>query len=779
MRRLKAHPVWSAALLLAGLTAVFMGRALWPPAGMVLGGHDMIGYYYPYYEAVRTALLAGRLPVWEPNLFGGYPFMAQPQQSAFYPPSWINLIVPTNIGVSWYMAFHIWLAGLGMFLFVRTMGARWLPAILAGVGFAFSGLLAGRLWAGHSAVYAVDAWAPWILLGLAWSVKRGTWTAALVAGVPVGLSILAGHIPSFLYIAILWGAFALYLFITSPDRRGLVVRQTAVMALIGLALSAVQLAPFLQFSLSSERVAEADYAFATDYSLPPAHLITLLIPEFFGEPTRVGYWSVPTFEELSYYAGVMAVLGLLLALRRPSRLSIFYILVIVFGLWLALGRYGVLYELAYTYIPPFRLVRAPGRAAFFYLFAASALLAHTLSQWRGVSLGERRERLRVYWPVSVGAVALGLTTALAATGAVFMAVHPTDTSGRLWQQIGGYSLALAVLIIGAGLVWLYLDIGVRSPDSTEPNLSRQTRNALLGIGLVLLVTADMWFFAFKFVRLESAAPDPIWTDARTLLAGEVSGRVLPWGVPLFSQNGAMQVDLPSVFGYDSLEPAAHIALASSVPDPRSSAYDVLGARYVLAGGPLDDFMSGERPLTLVGQQGAAWLYERARFLPLARLVIAYEVIPDGAAAITRIHDPAFDPAHTVILAAAPACELGPDSADPGAADVLAHTPNRWTVRVTTDVPAIHILTENAYPGWQVTVDGQAAEVLIAYTSVRAVCVPAGEHVVEWTYHPTIYWIGGVITLAALALLVAAVALSWRRRRKAMTVEPDEGRQADA
>ena len=49
-------------------------------------------------------------------------------------------------------------------------------------------------------------------------------------------------------------------------------------------------------------------------------------------------------------------------------------------------------------------------------------------------------------------------------------------------------------------------------------------------------------------------------------------------------------------------------------------------------GPLDEFTEGERGLALVGQRGAAWVYEWARPLPLARLVYAAEVIPDSAAA---------------------------------------------------------------------------------------------------------------------------------------------------
>ena len=363
----RRRPVLTAALLLLALSLLFMGLALWPSGGQILGGHDMRGYYFPYYELVRESIRSGSLPFWEPTLFNGYPFMAQPQQNAFYPPLWPGYILPMNVGISLYMLIHIWLAGMGMFLLVRFLNGRWLPAVLAAIAFAFSGLLAGRLWAGHSTVYALVAWTPWIVLGLLWSVKKGSFWTAVIAGLPMGLALLAGHIPSFLYVGMIWGLFFLYLFISENGRRWLVVRQAAIMLLVGLALAAVQLAPFLQFSMASGRLAEADYNFATDYSLPPAHLLTLLVPEYFGEPTRVGYWSVPTFEELTYYAGLLAILGIVMALRKPSRLTWFLIIMMVLGIALALGRYGVLYPLAYEYLPFFRIVRAPGRATILFL----------------------------------------------------------------------------------------------------------------------------------------------------------------------------------------------------------------------------------------------------------------------------------------------------------------------------------------------------------------------------------------------------------------------------
>lgn len=743
------RPGLSVSLLFLVLGILFLGPALLPDAGQVLGGHDMRGYYYPYYELVREAVRSGRLPFWEPALFSGYPFMAQPQQNVFYPPLWPSFLLPVTTGISLYMLFHIWLAGIGMVAFVRSMGGRWLPAILAGIAFAFSGLLAGRLWAGHSTVYALDAWTPWVLLGLLWSVRRGTWWSAVIAGVPLALSLLAGHIPSFLYLAMIWGAFALYLLLVRLGQRWLVVRQSVLMLVVGLAIAAVQLAPFLQFSVGSGRLAEADFEFATDYSLPPAHLITLFVPEFFGEPITSGYWSVPTFEELTYYAGLLVFLGIILALRKPSKLSWFYLLLMIFGLALALGRYGILYPLAYEFFPPFRIVRAPGRAAFLFLFATAAMFGHSFSNWMDVPLEERVAKLAPAWRWTLSLAAVLGIMALAATGAVFMVIHPSDTSGRLWHQIGGYAAAVVIFVIGGGLIWAFL--------ATPADNGR--RRLLLSIALIVLTISDMWFFALKFVRLEPAVPDAMWVDAREIV-GDTVERVLPWGVSLFEQNGPLQVGLNSVFGYDSLEPANHVALASSVPDPRSTAYDILGARYVISPRELDQYSDGERPLTLLEQTGSAWVYERARPLPVARLVYATEVIADNSTAVARVHQSDFDPQKTVILDAAPPCTLGPTAAD-SRADILAAEPGSWRIRVQSEETVLLVLAETNYPGWEVTVDGRPAQSLRAYTTLRAVCVPPGEHEVVWHYAPTIYFFGGLVTGAALLILLVSLYL-WRR-----------------
>ncbi len=733
------------ALLLLALVLLFMERALLPPVGVALGGWDVRGLFYPWLSTAREAVLSGRLPLWDASLFGGYPFLANPQVGFFYPPAWLAILLPTRIGLSLYVALHLWLAGLGMLLFVRQMGGTWLGVGLAALTFAFSGFMAARIFAGHLGLIATDAWLPWMLLATHRTFRRGDVPSAVIAGVPFGLAILAGHTTSLIYVGMVWLGFVLWLLITRQVGWA-VLRQLAIALAVGLALSAVQTLPFLEFSRVSSRSADPSFEFATGFSLPPVHLITFLIPDFFGEPIHAGYWSVPNFEELTYYVGVLPLIGLLVALRRPTRLTWFYVGLIAFGVLVALGSYGFLYRLLYDLLPPFRLARAPARAAFLFVFGASALLGEVITR-----LQRHEDRGRILSRVMPVIGAIVGVAGLAATGAVFAAQHPTDTSGRLWHQAGGWTIVTLLLAIGGALLWQL------SHMDTSPSAER-SRPTWLPIGLILVLLTDLWLFGFKLIRLESMAPAAIWSDAKQMI-GDTQQRVLPWGVSIFEQNGAGQVGLNSIFGYNALEVASNQAFAASIPDPRSTAYDILGVEYVVAGVPLDQYTQGDRPLGLVGNIGPTWVYRRDRVLPIARLVYDFEAIPSTEAAIARVHAPDFDPAATAILSADPGCDIGPAPATPGTARILEAQDGRWLIETRSDAPALLVLSETAYPGWQAAVEGESIQPLTAYTAVKAVCVPTGAHRVEWIYSGSIYWAGAGVSLAALTAVVTIMIMA--------------------
>jgi len=56
-------------------------------------------------------------------------------------------------------------------------------------------------------------------------------------------------------------------------------------------------------------------------------------------------------------------------------------------------------------------------------------------------------------------------------------------------------------------------------------------------------------------------------------------------------------------------------------------------------------------------------------------------------------------------------------------------------------PGMVVLSDNWFPGWTATIDGQAARIWEAYTAIRGVEVPAGSHRIEMHYRPRTVMLG--------------------------------------
>ena len=82
---------------------------------------------------------------------------------------------------------------------------------------------------------------------------------------------------------------------------------------------------------------------------------------------------------------------------------------------------------------------------------------------------------------------------------------------------------------------------------------------------------------------------------------------------------------------------------------------------------------------------------------------------------------------------------------------------------TADAAGYAVVSSASAPGWTATVDGAPAPWLTADVIRRAVAVPAGDHVVRWTYAAPLAAAGLWVALAGL-LGVAGLAAAARRRR---------------
>jgi hypothetical protein len=94
---------------------------------------------------------------------------------------------------------------------------------------------------------------------------------------------------------------------------------------------------------------------------------------------------------------------------------------------------------------------------------------------------------------------------------------------------------------------------------------------------------------------------------------------------------------------------------------------------------------------------------------------------------------------------------------PGAASITSYDSEEVAVRVTSERAAYLVLTDPFFPGWVARLDGQRASLLQADYLFRAVAVPAGAHMVTFTYEPV--WIarGALLSLLAFAFVLAIAA----------------------
>jgi len=744
---------WWPLLALIALCGLFFWDVVCLPDDAILGGNDLSNMFLHWTEFAVSTLRQGQLPLWNPYIFSGVPFVANPQPALFYPPMWLALLMPATRALSLVIVLHIWLSGAGMYAWLRAEGADVTGSLAGALVVAFSGYFFVRIRSGHIGVITTEAWLPLVLWAFRQADEARSWKLAAFSGLPLGLSILGGHTASFVYVALGLLAYALY-----RGYRGWRGERTwraallpllwlALMTAVGLALAAAQLLPLAEFALRSSRQAAQSYEFSARYSWPPGYLLTLLVPNFFGEPVRTGYWGDGLYDELIFYIGVLPLILALLGARLRHSLRPFLIAMELGALFLSLGEYSVLHRLFYQILPVFRLTRAPGRAGFLLCFAGAALAGLTLTELHST---ERQERLTLLAPLNnrlVGAVST-ISAVLIVAG--FMAYawgrESNAAAGRLWHGANQTALFLLFFILSAAL------LATRRSRRDSGNWW-----GLLALGLIVL---DLWTFGNGIVRIETTADNAYWRIVAETIPESEETRVLPWGLDDFEQNWNMRYGLSNVFGYDPLILQRYQEFIASRPDPQARTYDLLGARYLVTSAPQDSGDAAGVP-QLVAENSGVWIYSREAAMPRAWIVPHVEMADPGTT-LARIHDSTFDPYTTAYVESELTCPAI-DSSTPAHVWITGYGNNRIEAE-TSGGGGLLVFSEVYYPGWRATVDGIRAPLVPADYVLRALCIQPGEHVVILTYDPPLLKVGLAISgVTLVGFVILALHLLQGRR----------------
>ena len=746
--------------------------------------------FYPWRQLAVEQIRAGSWPLWNSYLGAGTPLAANLQTGAFYPPNVIFLLMPVEHAFGWGLALHVAVAGLSAYYLGRTLGQTRFGALVTGLAYGGGGYLIAH-WVFPSMVYAA-AWLP-LLLALAErliqrcspdaqaSARHWLVEVALLALV-VALQLLAGHAQTSFYSAVIVVFFALYRLAQrlvpggGPRiRRPLLAAWGLLLAAAwGAALAAIQLLPTAELAAHSQRSGNlTDMTFAYELSFWPWRLITLLAPDFFGNPARGEYWAYGTYWEEAAFVGVLPLMLAVLALTAwwrkrkqnsggPDTLVPFLVLLCLASVLLALGDRTPLYRLVFRYVPGFGLFQAPARLIIGYALGI-ALLAGIGADVLRIT-PRTRTALRVVLIAGIGVGFAALVTRMAVP-----AVRDSFANSLLRL---GVSLAVAsgVLLLRGrrlrGRQWEGLVIAVILVDLL-----------LFGWGLAPGTDPAVYHAPVETAEfLETQPPGRVHID--TAYAQDVYDRYVSLGT--FGSGDAAYLQglreslfpnlnsphhLPGSGNYDPLTIGAYDDLYALLEGPDAPPdmeanpplLNLFGARYLVSDRDLD--------LPMLYDRGP-YIYANEDALPAAFVVHRARVVEDAQQRLEILQDESFDPRAEVILSHAPPSipVQGAGEGKDATPSILREGQDRAIIDVAMTQPGYLVLTDTHYPGWQATVDGQPAEILEANHAFRAVQLDQGEHTVLFTYEPLSFRLGGWITLAALAVLATIPIISGRYRR---------------
>ena len=191
---------------------------------------DAIQQHYPWRKFAAEQLREGNIPLWNPYMFCGTPFVANNQSAVFYPETWLFMLMAPERAFGWSALLSLIMGGTFMFFFLRVLGLRRLASVIGALPFLFCGFLVG--WMLLPTVRAVPMWLPLMLLAFEHTIRSLSSSAGgspasvgpstinpqpsapllwpAVCAFAIGMQFLAGHLHVSLFVLIIFGAYVLF-----------------------------------------------------------------------------------------------------------------------------------------------------------------------------------------------------------------------------------------------------------------------------------------------------------------------------------------------------------------------------------------------------------------------------------------------------------------------------------------------------------------------------------------------------------------------------------------
>lgn len=296
---------------------------------------DLILENYAWKHFIVESIANRQIPLWNPYLFAGAPFLANGQHSAYYPFSVLFYVLPLTAAYGWFTVSQLFLAGAFMYVFTRVLGLGRLASLTAAIVYQLSGFYIVSVV--FTMIIAAAAWLPLLLAAIELIIRQqaiqerpATVPWVMLGAVALACQIMAGHIEITYYTLLIMALYALWRLVAlarqhtrqaaegkrqavgATGRAAFRLRPTSyslrltfhvlrrpvfaliALVLLGVGMAAIQLLPYVEILPQNFRAGSATFNQVLSWALPPRHVLEMLMPNFFGNPAQHTVFDIMT-----------------------------------------------------------------------------------------------------------------------------------------------------------------------------------------------------------------------------------------------------------------------------------------------------------------------------------------------------------------------------------------------------------------------------------------------------------------------------------------------------
>jgi hypothetical protein len=551
------------------------------------------------------------------------------------------------------------------------------------------------------------------------------------------------------------------------------IRSLLMVSLLFLSLSAVQLFPFLELLHRSIRGNGISYLEATTWSFAPKDILLFFLPDAYGYFLDMKkYWVAQCWFKTLYIGGLPFILSSIFFIFGKNRK--FYIVLMFFSLFLALGKYNPLYTFVFKYAPFFSGIRYPAKFLYIFILVLSitaGLGFQKLSEYSKDNEKRRLKHLLIIFSLISGFLLLfsvfghkEVEHFLKLNGIDIPDFNPISVNLHHAQRFLFY-LALFFLLLRVGYevkwkTWTKVLLIVFLTADLFGNMGYYRIEKTLGYfqktKILETVSSDKDTFRV-FSTAKTISPDTTILIGDPSFLNTLKEKHYPSMNLLCRLHDVWGVDVIRVKRADDL----YKVFVSSSSISSTQLIDLYGVKYVTSVTPLEknhkfeliyanlEGLEGKKEDLL--KENTIKLYKNRNPLPRAWLVKDYQVM-DSNKMLSMMTQKRFDPRKEVLLEETPSSftllNRG-GGASRGEAEIISESNNRLALRVGAPEDSLLVLSDTYYPGWKAFVDGKKTKIYRADYTFRAIPFSAGAHRVEFVYDPLSFKLGALFTMLGI------------------------------